>query len=90
MTNHPEIRKFINEHSALFWYIPEQKKEEVSHELLVETILNYGSLEEIKQLFGILGIQEVSKIFFNAKGRKKLNYFPEIHNLFSIYFKRNA
>jgi len=42
--NSPEIKQFIHEHSNLFWYTPEDKKEEISTEFLVETILNYGDL----------------------------------------------
>jgi len=33
--NSPEIKQFIREHSNLFWYTPEDKKEEISHEFLV-------------------------------------------------------
>ena len=88
--NSPEIKAFIKEHEYLFWYTPEEKKENISVELIVETILNYGDLNSIKKLFSILGIKETSKIFFEAEGRKKLNYFPEIYNYFSLFFKRNA
>jgi hypothetical protein len=69
--NSPEIQQFIKEHSALFWYIPEEKKPEISEELLVETILNYGDMEAVRKLFHLMGIQKVSVIFNNAQGRKK-------------------
>ena len=88
--NDPRIKTFIREHSTLFWYTPEDKKEEISPELLVETILNYGSLQDIRSLFEIIGLNEVAQIFFSAKGRKKLNYYPEIYNFFSLYFNRYA
>ncbi len=88
--NTPEIRAFIRKHSHLFWYIPEDKKEDISLDILVEFILNYGSLEDIKTLFRILGTEETANIFFRAKGRRKLNYFPEIYNFFSLYFKKYA
>jgi hypothetical protein len=38
----------------------------------------------------IMGIQETSEAFFRAEGRRKLNYFPEIYNFFSLYFKKYA
>jgi hypothetical protein len=88
--NTPEIKAFIRENSSLFWYTPEDKKEEIGPELLVETILNYGTLDQIKKLIGIVGMKEVSRIFFNAGGRKQLNYYPEIYNFFSLYFSRYA
>jgi len=88
--NTPEVKEYIRKHSSLFWYTPDDKKDEIDNELLVETILNYGSLEDIRELFKILGIKEVASIFMNAEGRKKLNYYPEIHNFFNLYFKKYA
>jgi len=86
----PELKEFIRRNSHLFWYTPEDKKEQVSPELLVETILNYGDLNEIKMLIHLIGIRDISKIFFNATGRKKLNYYPEIYNFFSLVFSKYA
>ncbi len=86
----PEIKAFIREHSELFWYTPEDKKEEISEELLVETILNYGDLDTVLKLIELMEIKKVSEIFFNAQGRKKLNYYPEIYHFFSLFFTRYA
>ncbi|HNW96904.1 MAG TPA: hypothetical protein PKK00_00670 [Bacteroidales bacterium] len=87
--NSPEIKEFIKEYGYLFWYTPEDKKENISKEFLVETILNYGDLNAIKKLFAVLGIKETSEIFYSAEGRKKLNYYPEIYNYFSLFFKKH-
>ena len=46
--NSPEIREYIRKHSSLFWYIPEDKKEDISEDVLVEFILNYGTMEDVK------------------------------------------
>lgn len=86
--NSPEIKQFIREHSSLFWYTPEEKKEEIGHELLIEMILNYGGLDDIRQLIRIMGIESISEIFFSVQGRKKLNYYPEIYHFFSLLFKK--
>lgn len=88
--NSPQIKAFIRENSHLFWYTPDNKKEDISLEFLVETILNYGDIEEIKKIIKIMGIKEISKIFYSAEGRKKMNYYPDIYNFFSLYFKRHA
>lgn len=85
-----EIKSFIKEKSSLFWSVPEAEKEEVSPSLLVETILNYGTLDDVRKLFKLMGIKEVSRIFFSAKGRQKLNYYPEIYHFFSLVFKNYA
>lgn len=88
--NSPEIKAFIRENRQLFWYTPEDKKEDISLEFLVETILNYGSIEDIKKVIKILSIKKMASIFFRAEGRKKMNYYPEIYNYFSMFFKRYA
>lgn len=62
--NSPEVKEFIRQHSSLFWYISEDKKEEISEDVLVEFILNYGNLDDIKILIKILGIEETARIFF--------------------------
>ena len=88
--NSPEIKQFIREHSDLFWYTPDESKEDISNELLVETILNYGNMDDIRRLINIMGMEYVSGIFFGLEGRKKLNYYPEIHNFFSLLFSKYA
>lgn len=91
--NSPEIKAFIRENSHLFWYTPEDKKEDISQEFLVETILNYGDINAVKKLFFLLGIKNVSKIFFdsiNKSERRKGNFHELTVNYFSLYFKRYA
>lgn len=71
-----EREKYIANHAALFWYTPEAKKKDISDSLLVETILNYGTMDDVKALFNLMGMDKVAEVFFAAKGRQKLNYFP--------------
>ena len=85
-----EIKNIIKEYEFLFWYTPYKEKQNISLDLLVETILNYGDLEAVRKLITVLGIQQTANVFFNAQKRKKLNYYPEIHNYFSLYFKKYA
>ena len=49
--NSPEIKAFIREHTCLFWWIKPEEKENISLDFLVETILNYGDVQDIKRLF---------------------------------------
>jgi len=85
-----EIEDFIKEHSNLFWYTPEEKKKEISLELLLETILNYGSMEDSLQLINLIGKDKALHILQRAKGRKKMNYYPEIYNFFTLYLSKYA
>jgi hypothetical protein len=91
--NSPEIKAFIRKNSTLFWYIPDDKKEDIDHEVLVEFILNYGDMETVKDLFRILGIKKVAEIFFtsiNKSERRKGNYHELVLNYFTLYFNRYA
>jgi len=86
----PKIKAFIKQHENLFWSTPADKKENISDELLVETILNYADLNAIKELFNIMGLEKVKLIFQSFKGRRRNNLYPEIYNFFRIYFKQHA
>lgn len=91
--NSPEIKQFITEHSNLFWYTPDDKKEEISNEFLVETILNYGDIAATVRLFDLLGIKKVAKIFFDSTSlnkRKRGNYHELTINYFTHVFKKYA
>lgn len=51
----PEVKAFIRKNAHLFWYIPDEKKENISDETLVEFILNYGTLDDVKEMKELLG-----------------------------------
>ena len=76
--------QLIEKNKALFWYTPEAEKQNISDALLVETLLNYGTLDDYRELISGLGGQQVAKVFFAAKGRQKDNYYPEIRKFFSL------
>jgi hypothetical protein len=87
------VKDFIKDHQELFWYSPGDKSETVSDELLVETILNYGTMESVRKLFHIMGIKTVAKIFFdstNQSERRKNNYHELTSNYFTLLFSRYA
>lgn len=90
MENSTEIKQFIKENSSLFWYIPEDKKQDISHEVLVEFILNYGNQNSVKKLFNLLGINQVANIFYKQTNRQRVNYFPQVTNFFNLYFQKYA
>ena len=91
LTNQRERReKFIDDHRAMFWYTPESKKREIGDDLLVETVLNDGTLDDYRELRDILTPQRLAHVFFAATGRKAGNYYPEIRNFFSLVLKPYA
>ncbi len=89
----PEIKKFIDDHQYLFWYTPQPKSEKVTDELLVETVLNYGNMDDLRGLFATMGINNVARIFFdsiNKSERRKGNYHELTLNYFTLLFNRYA
>lgn len=88
--NSPEIKQFIRENASLFWWIKEDEKENISLNLLVEAILNYGNLEDIKRLFELIGIEKVADIFNRQTSGFRTNYYPETLNYFKLFFKKYA
>ena len=82
--------EFIDKHSALFWYTPEDRKRAISDELLVETILNEGTLDDFRALKDVLTPKRVAQIFFGATPRQIGNYYPEIRHFFSLVLKEYA
>ena len=88
-----EIKQYINQHKNLFWYTSENKLHNISDSSLVETILNYGDMDAVKNLFEIMGIKNVAKIFFddiNLSERRKNNYNELSLNYFTLLFNRYA
>lgn len=94
--NTPEIRQFIRENADMFWYIRKDSLEDISHEVLVEFILNYGNEKKVKRLFELLGIERVAEIFYKhinfipPWGKPRINYFKLVVNFFDLYFKRHV
>ena len=80
--------QIIDKNCNLFWYTPVEKKQNISDALLVERILNDGSLEDYKDLISALGGKRVAEVFFSAKGRQKDNYYPEIYHFYSLLLSK--
>ena len=80
--------QIIDKHKSLFGYTPEAEKHNISDALLVERILNDGTLDDYRELIDSLGGKRVAEVFFSAKGRQKQNYYPEIYNFFSLVLKK--
>ncbi|MBP5499014.1 MAG: hypothetical protein J6X81_06585 [Muribaculaceae bacterium] len=81
-------QQLIDKHKNLFWYTPEKEKQNISDSLLVERILNDGTLDDYRELIHVFGSKRVAEVFFSAKGRQKQNYYPEIYHFFSLVLKK--
>ena len=84
-----ELSDYIQQHKALFWYTPDDQLAGISLSFLTETVLNYGTLEDVRELFAAAGVNKVAKAFRNATQKSvRDNYFPEVKNYFTLYFDR--
>jgi hypothetical protein len=85
------VKDYIRQRSRLFWHSPEDKGETVSDDLLVEQVLNYGTMDDVRSLFQVLGIDKVAEIFLasiSLSERRKNNYSPISINYFTLLFNR--
>jgi len=88
-----KLKQYIRDRGVLFWYSPADKGETVSDELLVEHILNYGTMDDVRELFQVMGLQRVAEVFFrsvNMSERRKNNYTPVSLNYFNLLFNLYA
>ena len=81
----PEIK-------SLFWWVPEDKKGELSLEAVVEAVLNYGNEKTVAHLIDSVGIDRVAGIFYGqtSRARRRVNYHRRTIHFFREYFRRNA
>ncbi len=82
------IGDFVRKRKYLFWST--KNYDGLSHSAVVEGILNYGDMNDVRELISLLGIQEVAKIFHENTNRARVNYDSKIVNYFSLYFKKYA
>ncbi len=90
--NSPELKALIRKNADLFWYIADDKKEDLPLEVVVEFFLNYAQLEDVKKLFEVVGIRKVAEVFDKQVEiwGERSNYIPVVQNYFKLYFKRHA
>jgi hypothetical protein len=82
---------YIRRRRPLFWSVGDDKLPDISNELLVETVLNFGTLDDVRELIQLLGLQQTSATFYKTTvNRPRHNYFPEVANFFRLYFNRHA
>ncbi|OGD66477.1 MAG: hypothetical protein A3F95_00280 [Candidatus Nealsonbacteria bacterium RIFCSPLOWO2_12_FULL_39_31] len=82
------ISNFIKERPYLVWGT--RNYDNLSEEAIVENVLNYGDIDDVKEMFSILGVKKSAIIFKKQISQKRNNYRPKIKNYFNLYFKKYA
>ncbi len=82
--------EFIEKNKELFWYIKKDKIKDISNDVLVEFIFNYGTWSNLKDLIKIIGFQELKVVYEGINERNIGNYQPEIYNYLELIVKKYA
>jgi len=82
------IGDFVRKRKYLFWST--KNYDGLSKSAVVEGVLNYGDMDDVRELIALLGVQEVAEIFYKNTNRPRINYDPKIVNYFSMFFKKYA
>lgn len=82
------IQNFIKRRPYLIWYT--KNFENLSDDVIVESVLNFGDFKDVKEMISILGIEKAASIFGKGIRKRRNNYRPEIKNYFQLYFKKYA
>ena len=82
------IGNFVRKRKYLFWST--KNYDGLSNVAVVEAVLNYGDIEDVRELISLLGIQEVAKIFHEKTNCARVNYDQKIVHYFSLFFQKYA
>lgn len=82
------LADFIRARPHLIWYVKDY--DDLGEESIVESVLNYGTWDDVQELIRLMGIDRVAKIF-NAWGFvPRTNYRPKVRHYFDLYFKKHV
>ncbi|MBU3660735.1 MAG: hypothetical protein FGM14_12730 [Flavobacteriales bacterium] len=98
MENQAAIKDFLEKYKDLFWHIPKNKVKDVSLDVLVEYVINYGDYSCVKEMLEVVGIEKAAEIFYknnkvsfdNPNKVVRNNYNDLNRNLFKLYFDKHA
>lgn len=84
------VKQLLKKNAKLFWWVPEDKVENLPLESLVEAVLNYGTIEQVRELFDKIGLKKVASIFREQVMRPRKVYSAQVENYFTLYFNKYA
>ncbi|MEN0051543.1 MAG: hypothetical protein AAF806_31050 [Bacteroidota bacterium] len=84
--NQIDLSALIQDCSYLFWWMPEESKKALPVESIVEAILSYGNLDQVKKLFEQVGLEKTAEIFRKQIAQKRVNYKRRTQHYFNLYF----
>ena len=82
------VGDFAKQRKHLFWST--RNYDGLSKEAVVEAVLNYGDMNDVRELIALFGMQEVAKTFRAQTNRPRINYDFKIVHYFSLFFQKYA
>ncbi len=74
--------------SKIFWDIPKEKIAKLSELAILERILNYGDMNQLREV--LKEKEDFQKEYFKLRNKKRSNLSPLVINYIDLYLKRNA
>ncbi|MEM9884543.1 MAG: hypothetical protein AAF849_01535 [Bacteroidota bacterium] len=86
------IALLVKKCGYLFWWMSEEAKARLSPDSWVESILSYGTEEQITLLFDVVGLKNTAEIFRRqtAPDKMRINYKDRTKYFFNLYFDRHV
>jgi hypothetical protein len=72
----------------IFWDIPKKSIENLSNESLLERLLNYGDMDQLRKI--VKNKKEFEKNYLKIRNKKRCNLFPEVINYIDLYLNKDA
>ena len=73
---------------SIFWDIHQKDIKNLSEEALMERILNYGDIDQLRNI--LKNKPDFINTYSKIREKKRCNLFPEVINYIDIYIKNNA
>ena len=84
------MKEYIMSHKLFWHWVPENSLSGLSISSVVEAVLSLGNEQDISDLFKMVDIKKVSKIFMQGISRSRTNYPEDTITFFDAYFKRHV
>jgi len=82
------LKKESQKNSKIFWDIPKTKISQLSDEAILERILNYGDMNQLRVV--LKDKEGFNKIYSKIRDKKRTNLSPLVINYVDLYLKKNA
>lgn len=82
------LRKESLKNSKIFWDIPKEKVSQLSDDAMLERILNYGDMDQLREV--LKNKEDFKKIYSKIRNKKRTNLSPLVINYIDLYLKKHA